>query len=191
MVEFSMKLGSRVNDKLAEYQMKKSKKILKNLSLVFIFLSAIFAIMSLANGLSDETDITIFGIAIFFIIFWVCFPPVALKSVKKQQEKNGTLTIMTEATEDVYKFDEEKVFIFTTLGDKYRSAIETVYGYFLKVVEDDDSYILFISNVQCHVIFKDCLTKGTLEEFESYLAKNFSGQNYIKNITANSQENPK
>lgn len=191
MVEFSVKFGSRVNDKLAEYQMQKSNKILKNLSWAFIFLSVIFAIMPLANGLVDETDIIIFGVAIFFIIFWVFFPRVALKSAKKQQEKNGTMTIMTDATEEVYKFDEEKVFIFTTLGDKYRSAIETVYGYFLRVVEDDDSYMLFISNVQCHVIFKDCLTKGTLEEFETYLTKNFTGQNYIKNITVNPQGNSK
>lgn len=191
MVEFSVKFGSRVNDKLAEYQMQKSNKILKNLSWAFIFLSVIFAIMPLANGLVDETDIIIFGVAIFFIVFWVFFPRVALKSAKKQQEKNGTMTIMTDATEEVYKFDEEKVFIFTTLGDKYRSAIETVYGYFLRVVEDDDSYMLFISNVQCHVIFKDCLTKGTLEEFETYLTKNFTGQNYIKNITVNPQGNSK
>lgn len=191
MVEFSVKFGSRVNDKLAKYQMQKSSKILKNLSWAFIFLSVIFAIMPLANGLVDEADIAIFALAIFFIMFWVAFPRVALKSVKKQQEKNGNMSIMTDVTEEVYKFDEEKVFIFTSLGDKYRSAIETVYGYFLRVVEDDDSYMLFISNVQCHVIFKDCLTKGTLEEFETYLTKNFSGQNYIKNITVNPQGNSK
>ena len=39
---------------------------------------------------------------------------------------------------------------------------------------------MFISNVQCHVIFKDTLKQGTLEEFEALLSKHFVGDKYIK-----------
>lgn len=180
MVEFNVKFGQRVNDKLAESQIRKSKNALKKLSCFFIAFSLIFIIIPLISGLKEEDDIFIFSLGIFLLVFWAIFPSALSKTIKKQQNKNGTMTIMTEATEEVYKFDEEKVFIFTNLGEKYRSAVETVYSYFTNVVEDDDSYMLFVSKVQCHVVFKDCLTKGTLEEFESILHSHFSEKNYTK-----------
>lgn len=189
MVEFHGKFGKRINDKIAEYQVNKSRKLLKKMSWTFLIISLVIAIIPLLSGFQEEGDIFLFSLGVFFVVFWAILPAILTKSIKKQQSKiYGEFSIMTETTEEIYKFDEEKVFIFTTLGDKYRSAIETIYGYFSNVFEDDDCYMLFVSSAQCHIIFKDELVKGALEEFEAYLKKYFNGRKYIKNCQNNSEK---
>lgn len=187
MVEFKVKFNNRITNKLSEYEIDKNKKNIKKLSIIFILVGIFLIFCGIA--LEETFDYLSFGIGAFSLIFWIIFPKIYEKTVRKNQNKiENELSIMDDLTEEVYKFDEEKVFIFTSRSDKYRSAVETVYDYFYNVLEDDDCYMLFISSIQCHVIFKDCLTKGTLEEFETYLHSHFDDKKYIKIPSKNPQK---
>lgn len=180
MVEFKVNFDSRVTRKMTEYQTDKSLKSTYKMMPLFLILGAIFIAVSFLNSKNSGFDYFLFGLGLFLIIFILLFPIILKSTIKNQQrmiENNNTL--MGNQTEEIYKFDEEKVFIFTNKGKKYRSAVETDYDYFCYVIEDENSFMLFISNVQCHVIFKDCLTNGSLEEFKEILSKHFSGAKYI------------
>lgn len=181
MIEFNGKFDSRVNKKMTEYQLEKSKASIKKLMPLVLLLGALFVGLSFISFKSSGIDYFLFGVGVFLILFILIFPLMLKKTIIKQQEMiERQSTLMGNSTEESYKFDDEKVFIFSTKGDKYRSAVETDYDYFSFVVEDDECYMMFISNVQCHVIFKDTLKQGTLEEFEALLSKHFVGDKYIK-----------
>lgn len=178
MVEFSGKFNDRVNKKLAEYQNRKIGKSMKTFCLALLVLGIALCVFAFADGLKTETDVVLLGIGLFGIIFWFIFPGTLKKSIQKTQKKQNTLSIINDETSETYKFDKEKVYIFLEQGNKFRSAIETDYDYFSNVVEDDECYIFFISKLQCHVVFKDGLTKGSLEEMDDYIKKHFSGEKY-------------
>lgn len=181
MIEFNGKFDSRVNKKMTEYQLEKSKASIKKLMPLVLLLGALFVGLSFISFKSSGIDYFLFGVGVFLILFILIFPLMLKKTIIKQQEMiERQSTLMGNSTEESYKFDDETVFIFSTKGDKYRSAVETDYDYFSFVVEDDECYMMFISNVQCHVIFKDNLKQGTLEEFEALLSKHFVGDKYIK-----------
>jgi len=183
MVEFKVKFDKKIGQKLAEVQYQNTAKKLKKLQIIFGLLGVILIVYPIANLFKDSFDYFVFGIGIFSLIFWLLFPKFLRKNLHKQQDKiSEESTLVNDLAEEVYKFDSEKVFIFTTMGEKYRSAIETDYDYFSKVEEDDECYLLYISNVQCHLIFKNSITKGTIEEFNSYLKSHYSGEKYQRNI---------
>ena len=181
MVEFKVKFDKRIGQKLAEVQYQNTLKKMKKLQVIFSILGIVLIAYSIINLFADLFDYFAFGIGIFSLLFWFLFPKLLRKNLQKQQDKiSDEGMLINDLTEEIYKFDSEKVFIFTTMGEKYRSAIETDYDYFAKVTEDDDCYLLYISSVQCHLIFKDSLTKGTLDEFNFYLKRNFKGERFEK-----------
>ena len=179
MVEFKIEYNERINEKLTAYQTKETKSKLSKIALS----SVIVCICLIAYGIFEKQNefyksvFFIFGVSI--IVFYVTLFLLLKGATKKQIKKNNETIISDKTlTVETLKFDEEKVFIFTNRGDFYRSAIETNYDYFCKAIEYDDSFILFVSNIMCHVIFKDCITKGTIEEFENLLKHN------VKNFIA-------
>lgn len=190
MVEFEGKFDKRVNNKMAEWQTNKTQKAIKWLAIIFVIISALMCISGILSDLETDEDIYYFSIGIVGLIFWLVFPKIVRKATQKSQEKLYNETyLLSEETFETYKFDEEKVYIFTKKGDKYRSAVETSYDYFSNVLEDGESYMLFISSIQCHIVFKDQLKSGTLEEFEGYLHKYFQGDKYKK--STNDKNKPK
>lgn len=184
MVEFKVKFNKEIGRKLAEVQYETTYEKMKKLQIFFSILGVILMAYAVINLFADVFDYIVFGIGVFSCVFWFLFPKVLKKNLYRQQEKvSEESMLVNDLAEEVYKFDSEKVFIFTTMGEKYRSAIETCYGYFSMVREDDECYMLYISSVQCHLIFKNTLTGGSLEEFEGYLRSHFSEDKYIKILT--------
>lgn len=189
MVEFKVKFDKRIGRKLAEVQYQNTLRKMKKLQVIFSLLGVVLIVYSIINLFADLFDYFVFGIGVFSLMFWILFPKLLRKNLQKQQDKiSDEGMLINDITEEIYKFDSEKVFIFTTMGEKYRSAIETDYDYFSKVTEDDDCYLLYISSVQCHLIFKNSLTKGTLEEFNFYLERNFKGERFERKITIQKEE---
>lgn len=185
MVEFKVKFNNRIAEKLSIYQINKTSKNVKKLSITFILVGVFLIAYGLFNKLGSTFDYVVFGIGVFSVVFWLLFPKVLKKTIiRNQQKMNENSTLVGDQTEEIYRFDNDKVYIFTTRGTKYRAAIETDYDYFYSVFEDDDCYLLFISNMQCHVLFKDCLQKGTLEEFDEILKSHFFGDKFTKNLTS-------
>lgn len=192
MVEFKVKFDKRIGRKLAEVQYENTCKKIKKLQTIFTILGVLLIVYSVINLFAEVFDYFVFGIGVFSVVFWFMFPRILKKNLYKQQDKiSDEGMLVNDITEEVYKFDSNKVYIFTTMGEKYRSAIETDYDYFSMVTEDDDCYMLYISSVQCHLIFKDSLSKGTLEEFEGYLKSHYLSEKYIKNLTKIEEENKK
>ena len=192
MVEFKVKFDKRIGEKLAEVQYENTYKKIKKLQAVFSILGVILIAYSVINLFADMFDYFVFGIGVFSLVFWIMFPKILKKNLYRQQEKiSDEGMLVNDITEEVYKFDSDKVYIFTTMGEKYRAAIETDYDYFSMVTEDDDCYMLYISSVQCHLIFKDSLVKGTLEEFNGYLKNHYSPEKYIQKQENLREENKK
>ena len=147
--------------------------------LIFLILGVVLIFYPIINLFGNAFDYFVFAIGVFSLVFWILFPKVLKKNLYRQQEKiSDEALLVNEVAEEVYKFDSEKIFIFTTMGEKYRSATETDYDYFSKVVEDDECYLLYISSAQCHLIFKDSITKGTIEEFNKLLTVHYKDKNY-------------
>ena len=121
MVEFKVYFDSRVTRKMTEYQTDKSLKSTYKMMPIFLILGAIFIAVSFINSKNSSFDYLMFGLGLFLIIFILLFPIILKSTIKNQQrmiENNNTLT--GNQTEEIYKFDEEKVFIFTNKGEKYR-----------------------------------------------------------------------
>ena len=192
MVEFKVKFDKRIGRKLAEVQYENTCKKIKKLQKIFTILGVVLIAYSVLDMFADMFDYFVFGIGLFSVFFWMYFPKILKKNLYRRQDKiSDEGMLVNDITEEVYKFDSDKVYIFTTMGEKYRSAIETDYDYFSMVAEDDDCYLLYISSVQCHLIFKDSLAKGTLEEFEGYLKSHYSDEKYVKNLSEKKEENEK
>ncbi|MBR3885631.1 MAG: YcxB family protein [Clostridia bacterium] len=190
MVEFKIKFDKRIGNKIAEVQYENTLKKIKKLKIFFLVLGALLIAYPIINLFKDLFDYYVFGIGVFSFVFWLVFPKIVKKNLYKQQNKiSEEGLLINDVTEEVYKFDLDKVYIFTTMGEKYRAAIETDYDYFSLVTEDDECYILYISSVQCHLIFKDSLTKGTLDEFNRYLKLHFTEDKYIRKIEEEKKEN--
>ena len=192
MVEFKVKFDKRIGKKLAEVQYENTCKKMKKLQTAFTILGVFLIAYSVFDKFAEMFDYFVFGIGVFSVVFWILFPKFLKKNLYKQQDKiSEEGLLINDATEETYKFDSDKVYIFTTMGEKYRSAIETDYDYFSMVTEDDECFMLYISSVQCHLIFKDSLSRGTLEEFEGYLKSHYSEDKYIKKVTKVEEENSK
>ena len=147
---------------------------------VFIFIAVCFLTMGalmIGIGIDDIIEkngeaVYSFVTAAFAIAFGLGYYPFVRWLSKRNQGKiNQTMSLMSNDTEEVYKFDDEKIFIYTTRGEHYRSAVETDYDYLYGVVEDEERYYLYISKVQCHVLSKKDIVSGTIQEFNALLGK--------------------
>lgn len=179
MVEFNVKLNNRSIQKLAIYQYKQTEKKLKNLCLVFVIMSLLLIAVAFLENEGAFVDVGTLIVGSASLVFWLIFPGVIRRAYEKQQKKIvKNSNIYGEDAEVVYKFDD-KVYIFTSKPNTYRCAEEAEYSFFTSVYEDDDSYLFFISEGQCYVVFKDCLTKGSIEEMSEIIKKNIPA--HIKN----------
>ena len=192
MVEFKVKFDKRIGRKLAEVQYENTYKKMKKLQTVFTILGVVLIAYSVINLFSDVFDYFVFSIGLFSVLFWIYFPKLLKKNLYRRQDKiSDEGMLVNDVTEEVYKFDSDKVYIFTTMGEKYRAAIETDYDYFSMVTEDSECYMLYISSVQCHLIFKDSLVKGSLEEFNEYLKNHYPPEKFIQRQENMKEENEK
>ena len=109
--------------------------------------------------------------AVFSFAFGIIFPSMVVKATRRNQNiQNKSNSTLSGDSEMLFKFDEERMFIFVNRGEKFRSAIDTDYDYIFKVYEDNETYILYISKMECYIINKSDLISGTLEEFNKIIS---------------------
>lgn len=165
MVEFRFKFDSSTTAALNKNTFKKMWWFFLLFSLIFVGLGA----LSVAAP-EDKGDL-IYGI--IMITFGVLFTPLVLLLTKIMQKSlDKSMSIMSSDTESIFTFEENKVTIEQIKGEDYYAKTVTSYNYFYKVTEDANTYFLYISKMQSHVVHKNALTQGTLEELNSYLQKN-------------------
>lgn len=158
MIQFNSKYNSNLTTKVNKFQMKK---------LFWVFV--IFSLFLIGIGVLGIIDGDIFAgsLLVFIGVFYIPLVWWLTKAFQKKLDKSNS--IMSNETEQFYKFDENKFSISEKKGEEYRAEVEATYNYFYKVVEDKDNYFLFQSRVQIHVVPKDTLVDGTLEEFNKLL----------------------
>lgn len=174
MVEFKTKIDKDAIQAVQKEDMKKMKKLYTGFAVFFLALG----VMMLAITISDyieglPTDELIFDVfyTVFCLVFGVMMYPL-FKWVVKKRQNDSMMGGLIFDIEEVYKFDDEKIYIFSNKGEDYRSAVEATYKYINNIVETDTHYILYISKIQCHVLNKKDITKGTLEELNEMFSKN-------------------
>ncbi len=184
MVEFKIKLDNKVTEIINKHHLSKMKSLFTVVLIVFAFLGFMMlcvAYEDFQNNVESALSNLIFGIVL--LIVGVCYYPLTKWFAKKYQNKiDSSMSILSSETEEVYKFDEDKLFIFVTKGEDYRSAVETNYKYINNIVETDEHYFLYISKIQCHVLNKKDLVSGSLEELNKIFEKHFSPDRFKKDM---------
>lgn len=184
MVEFKSKFDEKVPEIVNQRQLGKMKSFFMIVLVLFAFLGAAMLFVAFENFEEDKaTAISDLIFAIVLLGVGFAYYPLTKWFAKKYQNKvNKTMSLLSKETEEVFKFDEDKIFMFTTKGDDYRSAVETNYKYINNIVETEEYYFLYVSKVQCHVLKKKDLVSGTLEELNKIFEKHFTPENFKKDF---------
>lgn len=172
MVVFKSQLdGSNMNN-VVDYNLKKNKKAYIVLSLVFVVFGLLLVFLGVSNKDSESKLILYLGLGIFWVLFGILYTPfVRWLSRAQQKQINQSMPLLKGGAEITYKFDENKLFVYTVCGDKFREATEMDYGLISDVAENEQVIMLFISKAQCHVINKSDLVSGTVDEVHEILKK--------------------
>ena len=156
MVKFETKFDASAANTLNKTVMLKLWWLYLLFTLIFVFL-----------GLITYNQNSI--VSIFFIVFGVGFTPLCvITTIISQKKNNDSMSLMSSETIEVYTFDEEFINIYTNKDDEYESTVKMKYSSLYMVKETKEAYLLFISNIQSHVVPKKDLVDGTLVELNNY-----------------------
>lgn len=168
MVKFRTKFDSESTASLNRAQIKKFLWI-------YVILSLMLVVAGISRMLTPEGTEYDIIVGVILIAVGVTIIPVLLLVTKSAQKKiDNSMSILSENTEETFSFDNDKIYIETVKGEQYKSYVEASYSYLYKVVENADSYFLYISKMQCHVIAKKYLVEGNLFELNDILKCYFS-----------------
>ena len=185
MVEVKSKLNREIVEIASENNFKKTKKLVVILSVLFVIGGALLLVLNFDYFLTDKNDSmlpVIFGL--FFLIFGALFYPNFARKYKENIdniEKNSPL--IGNGSEVVYKFDTDKFYVFVTRGEIYRSAVESDYSCILKVIEDEQKFLLVMGQNQIDVVLKRDVVSESVDELIEIFKNNVISSRYEK-ITA-------
>lgn len=172
MVRFESKLNAESTKQLNKFSFRK-----------LWWLMLLFSVFCIGFGLigyfcAEDNSDKVLGI--FFMVLGVIFAPLVwLLTTVLQKSLNKSATYITDNTDEVYEFDEEKIHI-QQKSDKFQSDSVYKYEYFYKVFETKTHYFVYISKMQCHIIPKNSIVEGTVEELNEllkrYLGKKFKSK---------------
>ncbi len=169
MIEFRTKFDGEVANSLSKWQFKKLGWILLLISIVFCGIGLIFIFV-----VEDESE---YPFAVVMIVFGLIFAPLMwLLSRNSQKQINKSASLISNETEQIYQFFDDKVIVYQSKGEDFKSTAEIKYNCFFKVIETPTHYFLYISHAQAHVIVKNHLVEGNLEELNHILSNNLRGK---------------
>lgn len=185
MVEFKTSWDEKTLEKITEIQLEKNKKFLRGIAVFFMVMGLLLLLIAYDDYKSGESYYYSLFVAVFSIAFGILFPSFMKSAIKRNQEsQNRSSSTLTADTEMLFKFDKDRMFIFVTKGEKFRSAIDTDYDYIFKVVEDEETFVLYVSKMECYVLNKTNLISGTLDEFYEILKTRLT-PNKIEKVNSN------
>ncbi|MGM9970559.1 MAG: YcxB family protein [Anaeroplasma sp.] len=147
-----------------------NKVSLKKLGLVMVIISLLFILIGVFNII--DGDLT--GFIIWVSVGILYIPLVILLTKIIQKKSNKTLSLLSVQTKERYEFDNESIIIKQEKGDDYYSETRAKYNYLFKALETKDDFILYISNVQAHVIPKGKIIEGSVGELREILRRNLN-----------------
>lgn len=161
MIRFETKLNEESTKQLSVHSFSRLVWVMLILSVVFIGLGLIGYFAG-----EDEYD-RIYGITM--IVFGVLVVPLVWVVTRLLQKYvNKSAKFITDETDEVYEFYEETVRVKQVSTEMQADATYT-YNYLYKVEESATHYFLYISKMQCHIVPKNSLTEGNLDELNERL----------------------
>lgn len=162
MIVFESKFDKNVAKSLNIFTMKK-------LWWMYLILSLSLALIGVSSLLEGDTA---FGI--FMLSFGVLFTPLCVVlTFLLQKRLNKSMPLMSEETTETYTFYDDKFEIVQQKGEDFFSNTSCKYtSYINKIKETKDCYFIYISNVQAHVVYKNSLKEGSIEELNGILTAN-------------------
>lgn len=172
MVKFETKLNADSTKQLNKQAFKRLWWVMLVLSLLFVALGLIGYFFG-----EDDADKTF---AISLMVIGVLFAPLVwLISGILQKNINKSAKFITDETDEIYIFDDDKLYI-KQVSAKMQSESTYAYDYLFRVVENATHYFLYISKMQCHIVPKDAVTEGTLNELNELLRVKLGQKFYFK-----------
>lgn len=172
MVRFETKLN-------AESVKQLNKHSLFRLGWVMVVCSLLMIGLGLVGFFAGE-DSADRASAIVLIVFGALFVPlVLLVTFILQKVINKSAKYITDETDEVYVFDEEKLYIKQS-SKNMQSEATYGYDYLYKVMESATHYFLYISKTQCHIIPKNSATEGNLTELSELLRQKLGKRHIVK-----------
>lgn len=172
MVRFETKFNAEKTKQMNAFTMKRFWWL-------YAVCSAVFILLGVLSIIGEEPDL-VFGI--FMIAFGVLFTPLCiLLTMALQKRMNKSMSLLSDDTVETYVFDEERFSIKNEKGDDYKAMTVAKYSYFHKVISTPTHYMLYISSQQCHVLPKDSLVEGSLEELDKIFNHNLHEKFISKN----------
>ena len=168
MVVFNQKFDSYITTSL-------NKRAFKKLLPLFVIMSLFLIVLGILLIIDEENpDI---GYGIFLIIFGLGFFPLILLLTKViQKNVNKSMSVLSIETTETYRFYEDHFEIEQIKGDEFKGITIAKYSYFFSIEEDKDNYYLSLSKMQSHVIRKNSLIEGSIDEFINILSRNIPQQ---------------
>lgn len=145
-----------------------NKASFKKLTILMLVVSLIFILLGIMNIFNDN----LVGGFIWIIVGILYMPLVMLLTKINQKRINKTLSILSVETKERYEFNNEFILIQQQKGEDYSCETKAKYNYIFQVLETNDDFILYISNVQAHVVPKNKIIEGTVEELREILSNN-------------------
>lgn len=142
----------------------------KRLWWLFVAVSLLFIVLGVVGFIVKEDSEDLYY-AVFCLVFGVLFTPlVMLLTAVIQKSLNKSASYISDNTDEIYTFDDDKITVTQTKGDEFSAVTQAAYSYLYKVIENKDYYFLYISKMQCHVIDKKSITSGSLDELNGILS---------------------
>lgn len=162
-VTFKTKLNAQTATELNKFSLKKIWWLILLISLAF----AAFGIVGYVFA-EDQADK---WMGIFLMAMSVLFLPLVwLACILLQKFRNRSAAFITRETDEIYRFDEEKLCLEQTSGDEFKSTETVKYSFLYKVNETATHYFVYISKMLCHVVPKSGLKEGTVEDLNAILS---------------------
>ena len=163
MIRFETKLNADKTKQFNQFTMKR-------IWWLYALFTLIFVGIGVANILSSEPDL-VFGIVM--IGLGVLFTPLCIGlTILLQKKQNKTMSVLSDNTLETYVFDENQFSIKHEKGEEYKAITVAKYSYFYKVISTPTYYMLYLSQTQCHVLPKDSIVEGSLEELDMIFNRN-------------------
>lgn len=166
MVKFETVFGENVVKASQKVAAKKFDAVYA-LIVIFCLLSSLISYFE-----SGELLSVIPGIVLAIVL--VLISKLILSATVKSQIKS--MTLLSEQTKENYTFTYDSLEIVSVRGDEYFCTVRTKYSYLFLVEEHADFYLLYISKNQYHVVDKNGLVEGTLDELNDIFARNLGNK---------------
>lgn len=158
MVEIRTKLDDNTMKVATNIQIKK----IWWLYLLFSLLFVLFGVLTLV----EDKNMLLSGI--LFIVIGVLFTPCCILLTKYSQNSiRKSNPILRKDTFETYKFDENKFVIEQTKSNNFSNKTEGDYSYIYSVKETNKYWLFYITSSQMHLLPKDKIVKGNVEELNN------------------------